>query len=195
LKIPLFPLRTVLFPGGPLPLRVFEPRYLDMISRCLKTDTPFGVVLIRDGDETGTARTHAVGTLARIIDWYQGSDGLLGVTAAGGLRFRLLDVTTEPDGLYVGEVETLPDDPETTLPAEFKPLVAILQGVLEDLGLLYEKLERRYDDASWVGFRFAEVLPIDNPQKQACLELQDPIQRLRMLRGLLKDVRRDELQG
>jgi len=195
LKIPLFPLRTVLFPGGPLPLRVFEPRYLDMISRCLKTDTPFGVVLIRDGDETGTARTHAVGTLARIIDWYQGSDGLLGVTAAGGLRFRLLGVTTEPDGLYVGEVETLPDDPETTLPAEFKPLVAILQGVLEDLGLLYEKLERRYDDASWVGFRFAEVLPIDNPQKQACLELQDPIQRLRMLRGLLKDVRRDELQG
>jgi Lon protease-like protein len=89
----------------------------------------------------------------------------------------------------------MPDDPQIALPDEFKPLVAILQGVLEDLGLLYEKLDRRYDDAGWVGFRFAEVLPIDNLQKQACLELQDPLQRLRVLRSLLKDVRRDQLQG
>jgi Lon protease-like protein len=92
----------VLFPGGPLPLRIFEARYLDMISRCLKTDTPFGVLLIRDGDETGAARTHTVGTLARIVDWYQGSDGLLGVTAAGEQRFRLLDVGIQPDGLNAG---------------------------------------------------------------------------------------------
>ena len=185
----------MLFPGGPLPLRIFEARYLDMISRCLKTDTPFGVLLIRDGDETSAARTHAVGTLAHIVDWYQGSDGLLGVTAAGQERFRLLDVGIQPDGLNVGEVELLPDDPEITLPDEFKPLVAILQGVLEDLGLLYEKLARSYDDAGWVGFRFAEVLPIDNLQKQACLELQDPLQRLRVLRNVLKDLRGDQLQG
>jgi len=195
LKVPLFPLRTVLFPGGPLPLRIFEARYLDMISECLKSDTPFGVLLIREGDETGAAQTHATGTLARIVDWYQGSDGLLGVTAAGEQRFRLLDVGTRGDGLYVGEIEILPDEPATPLPDEFRPLVAILQRVLEDLGLLYQRLERRYDDATWVGFRFAEVLPIENHQKQACLELQDPIQRLRMLRGALKDVRATELQG
>ena len=76
-EIPLFPLRTVLYPGGPLPLRIFEPRYLDMISRCLKNDAPFGVVLIREGSEIGPATTYEIGTLAKIIDWYQGSDGVL----------------------------------------------------------------------------------------------------------------------
>jgi len=166
-----------------------------MISACLKMDTPFGVLLIRNGGETGPASTHAVGTLARIVDWYQGSDGLLGVTAAGGQRFRLLDVRAQPDGLHIGDIELLPDELPMPLPEDFRPLVPILQGVLEDLGLLYEGLDRRYDDASWVGFRFAEVLPIDNLQKQACLELQDPVQRLRMLRGVLKEVRPTRMQG
>ena len=83
MKVPLFPLSTVLYPGGPLPLRIFEPRYLDMISDCLKNDRPFGVLLIRSGSETGPATTYEVGTLARITDWYQGSDGLLGITAVG----------------------------------------------------------------------------------------------------------------
>ena len=89
MQVALFPLNTVLFPGGPLPLRVFEPRYLDMISRCMKEDAPFGVLLIRDGHEAGPATTHHVGTLARVTDWYQGSDGLLGITAIGTERFRL----------------------------------------------------------------------------------------------------------
>ena len=83
IEVPLFPLHTVLYPGGPLPLRVFEARYLDMISHCLKSETNFGVVLIREGKETGPVTMHEVGTLARITDWYQGSDGLLGVTAIG----------------------------------------------------------------------------------------------------------------
>ena len=81
LQVPLFPLRTVLYPGGPLPLRIFESRYIDMIGRCLKTDSLFGVLLIKEGSESGAATTYDVGTLARITDWYQGSDGLLGITA------------------------------------------------------------------------------------------------------------------
>ena len=81
MQVPLFPLNTVLFPGGPLPLRIFEPRYLAMVSDCVSNDSPFGVLLIRKGGETGPASTHEVGTLARISDWYQGSDGLLGITA------------------------------------------------------------------------------------------------------------------
>ena len=88
MEVPLFPLNTVLFPGGPLPLRIFETRYLDMVSRCMKDDLPFGVLLIREGAEVGPAATCDVGTLARIVDWYQGSDGLLGVTAIGTERFR-----------------------------------------------------------------------------------------------------------
>jgi len=96
-QIPLFPLNTVLFPGGPLPLRIFEARYVDMVSSCLKEDSPFGVLLIRDGGETGNATTHEIGTLARIVDWYQGSDGLLGVTAVGEQRFRLLSSHRQDD--------------------------------------------------------------------------------------------------
>ena len=105
MEVPLFPLRTVLFPGGPLPLRIFEQRYLDMISSCLKRDEPFGVVLIRSGSEVGSAEVYDSGTLARITDWYQGSDGLLGITATGTDRFRIRSSSRQPDGLLIGDVE------------------------------------------------------------------------------------------
>ena len=116
MQIPLFPLNTVLFPGGPLPLRIFETRYIDMVKDCVKDDAPFGVLLIREGGETGAATTHTVGTLARITDWYQGSDGLLGVTAVGERRFRLLSSERLASGLNVGQIEVLPDEPSMPLP-------------------------------------------------------------------------------
>lgn len=189
MKIPLFPLHTVLYPGGPLPLRIFEPRYLDMISACLKNDSPFGVVLIKDGSETGDARTYDVGTLAHIDDWYQGSDGLLGITAIGEQRFRLLQSMRQNDGLIIGEVELLATDAPQEMPEEFRPLAQILAGVLDDLGKLYESLEKNYEDAGWVAYRFAEILPISPQQKQSCLETDDPMQRLRKMRKVLKTVR------
>jgi hypothetical protein len=188
-KVSLFPLRTVLYPGGPLPLRIFEPRYLDMISDCLKTERPFGVLLIRSGEETGPATTYDLGTLARIVDWYQGSDGLLGVTAIGEQRFRLLASERRADGLNVGDIEILGDPGFHPLPDEYKPLAIILAGVLDDLGRLYEALERRYDDANWVGYRFAEILPISPEEKQSCLEMEDPLDRLQLVRKVLDTVR------
>lgn len=192
IEVPLFPLHTVLYPGGPLPLRVFEARYLDMISHCLKSETNFGVVLIREGKETGPVTMHEVGTLARITDWYQGSDGLLGVTAIGEKRFRLLANSCRTDGLHVGEIEILDDMQYMPLPKEFAGLAKILAGVLGDLGKLYESLGDRYDDAGWVGCRFAEILPIDSAGKQWCLETNDPIERLRLVRKILQTVRGDE---
>jgi Lon protease-like protein len=188
-QVPIFPLGTVLFPGGPLPLRIFEPRYLDMISDCLKNDRPFGVVLIRDGAETGPSTTYDVGTLAKITDWYQGSDGLLGVTAVGEQRFRLTANKQQADGLNLGEVELLPPDPEMPLPDEYVPIAQILIGVLDDLGRLYESLPRKYDDATWVGYRFIEILPISVEQKQQCLETTDPVERLRLASEVLESVR------
>lgn len=185
MQIPLFPLHTVLFPGGPLPLRIFESRYLDMISRCMKDDQPFGVVLIRDGDEAGPATTHHVGTLARVTDWYQGSDGLLGITALGGQRFRLLSVDRQDDGLNVGEIELLPELAPMALPAEYQALPHVLDGVLNDLGRLYEDLERRPDDAVWVAWRFIEILPIDLETKQAVLESDDIAACLRLVEEVL----------
>lgn len=189
MKAPLFPLRTVLYPDGPLPLRIFEPRYLDMISDCMKRERPFGVLLIRTGSETGSATTYEIGTLARITDWYQGSDGLLGVTAIGEERFRLLDHERRPDGLNVGDIETLPESRRQSLPDEYRPLAGILAGVLDDLGRLYESLERRYEDAAWVGYRFAEILPISPEEKQHCLEMDDPVERLQIVRKVLNSVR------
>jgi len=188
-QVPLFPLNNVLFPGGPLPLRIFETRYIDMISERMRSDAPFGVLLIKDGHEVSPSSTYEVGTLARITDWYQGSDGVLGVTAIGGQRFRLQSSERQPDGLNIGEVELLPDEPPMDLPSEYRGMAEILAGVLDDLGRLYEALERDYDNAAWVTFRFVEILPIDLEQKQQCLENSDPADRLRLVNELLDSVR------
>ena len=188
-QIPLFPLSTVLFPGGPLPLRIFEPRYLDMISSCMKSDTPFGVLLIRRGQEAGQASTFDVGTLAQISDWYQGSDGLLGVTAIGEQRFRLLSSERQHDGLNIGEIDLIAPEADMALPDEYRAMPHILGNVLDDLGRLYESLERRFDDAVWVTYRFVEILPIDLEQKQKCLESSDTQARLELVHELLDSVR------
>ena len=185
MKVPLFPLNTVLFPGGPLPLRIFETRYLDMVRDCVKNDEPFGVLLIRDGQEAGQAPTYDIGTLARIIDWYQGSDGLLGVTAVGEQRFRVLSSESEANGLNVGEIELLPDEETMPIPDEFRAMPGILAGVLDDLGRLYETIERRLDDASWVSSRLIEVLPIDLETKQNSLEDADPAARLHLVKQIV----------
>ena len=185
MQVPLFPLNTVLFPGGPLPLRIFEPRYLDMISACMKQDTPFGVVLIREGGETGPATTWNTGTLAKVTDWYQGSDGILGVTAIGTERFRVLSSERRADGLNVGEVELLPAPPPMDVPPEYASLPQILETVLDDLGRLYENLERRPSDARWVVWRFAEILPIALQEKQAMLESSDMADCLRTIERVL----------
>ncbi len=174
MQVPLFPLNTVLFPGGPLPLRIFEPRYLDMLSRCMKDDLPFGVVLIREGPEAGgPATTWSVGTLAKVVDWYQGSDGLLGITAVGTDRFRIASAERQADGLNVADVAVIPPPASSPVPPGHSNLASILETILDDLGRLYEDLERRYDDAVWLAWRFVEILPIDLEQKQAVLENDD----------------------
>ncbi|MBT8087237.1 MAG: LON peptidase substrate-binding domain-containing protein [Gammaproteobacteria bacterium] len=185
MEVPIFPLNTVLFPDGPLPLRIFESRYIDMISNCMKTEMPFGVVLIREGSESGQASTFDVGTLATIVDWYQGSDGLLGVTAVGGQRFRLLDSKKQADGLNIGTIELIEAETPMPVPDEYRPLRSILENILDDLGRLYEALDRNVDDATWLGYRFAEILPIDLEQKQQLLASSDTLARLRLVNELL----------
>ena len=187
---PLFPLSTVLFPDGPLPLRVFEARYLDMVSRCLRQEVEFGVVLIVGGTDTADVETSTVGTLARIVDWYQGSDGILGITAQGTRQFRLHRVSRQEDRLYLGEVELLPERPAQALPEEYRPLSTLLASVIEDLGRLYDAVPKRYDDAAWVGCRLAEILPMPAADKQRCLEFVDPLERLQFLRPMVHPVRR-----
>jgi hypothetical protein len=186
-EIPLFPLGTVLFPGGPLPLRIFEARYIDLVSRCLRDGTGFGVVLIREGAEAGgPALTFDVGTYARIVDFSRQDDGLLGIRAQGERRFRILARRRARDGLNVADVKWLPEDPVVPLPEEFADLGPALEAVLEQVGEPYASLERRLDDAAWVAGRLAEIVPIPPGHKQHCLELDDPVERLRFLRPLFE---------
>lgn len=184
--VPLFPLNTVLFPEGPLPLRVFEARYLDMVSACMRDAKPFGVVLLRAGQEAGPASFESIGTLANIVDWYQGSDGILGITAVGTERFRVVQATRQSDGLNVAEVQTLPALPFAGLPGDTAFLAEIVKGVINDLGKLYAAHEPRYGDADWVACRLAEVLPIAAQDKQRCLESEDPLERLSIVRSRIK---------
>jgi hypothetical protein len=186
-EIPLFPLGTVLFPGGPLPLRIFETRYIDLVRRCLRDDSGFGVVLIREGVEAGgPALTYDVGTYARIVDFSQQPDGLLGIRAAGERRFRIIERRRARDGLNVADVEWLPADAPQPLPEEFAELGPALDAILAQVGEPYASLECHLDDAAWVAGRLAEILPIPPGHKQHCLELDDPVERLRFLRPLFE---------
>lgn len=181
--LPLFPLSTVLFPGGRLDLRIFERRYLDLVRDCARDDTGFGVCLILEGAESGApACPVAVGTLARITDFRTLPDGLLGISARGGERFDVATTRVRDNGLVRGEVRFRPAEPLLPVPPEHGLLATILERLLEQIGGELAAVERhRYDDASWVGFRLAEALPLTQPEKQHLLQLNDPLQRLTQL--------------
>jgi uncharacterized protein len=178
-NLPLFPLNTVLFPGGPLSLRIFETRYLDMVRRCLKGQGSFGVVLILAGTEAGAVASVAdTGTSARLVDFDTLADGLLGIVCVGERRFRVLRRWQQPDGLNLAEVDYLPDELPCALPGELAHLGELLREVLPKLGGAYAYVEAHYEDAGWVGNRWAEILPLTAAEKLALLELADPLARL-----------------
>lgn len=187
IRMPLFPLNAVLFVGGPLKLRIFEPRYVDMVGRCMRESVPFGVALITEGEEAGgRAVTAAIGTAARIVDFETLSDGLLGITAVGERGFRIESVTQQSDGLNIAAVEWLPVEPDLALPPENDYLAQLLQHALPQLAPAYDFTPVKYQDAAWVGARLVEILPLPLEEKQRCLEMRDPLQRLAHLRSIVK---------
>jgi Lon protease-like protein len=183
-SIALFPLNVVLFPEGPLPLRIFETRYVDMVSRCMREDQRFGVALIREGREVGPADTFDIGTMAKIVDFHQLSDGFLGLSCVGEQRFRILSRSCQADGLNLAGIESLAREAKTAVPERHARLAELLRTVLPQLGEVYAGIEMHLDDAVWVGHRLAEILPIAAAEKQFCLELNDPIERLDVLSPL-----------
>lgn len=188
--IPIFPLRTVLFPGGPLPLRIFETRYVDMVSRCLRQDQPFGVCLIREGREVADAATpYPVGTLARIVDWEQHQDGVLGITALGDTRFRIRESWLAPDRLRLADVDLLPATPAPPLPEQAQDIRDLFDRVLAMRSLGYHHCHRRDTDADWLSGRLAELMPINLERKQELLATDDPMERLEALRELVPQLR------
>lgn len=186
--LPLFPLGTVLFPEGRLGLRVFEPRYLDMVSRCLRADGTFGICLIHAGSEVGeAAHPHDIGTEAQIVDWDRDDDGLLGLTVRGRRRFRVVTTQIQPDNLLLAEVEWLQDE-IIPLPGEYSPLADLLWQLLQRVEPDRASEGERFSDAAWVGFRLAECLPLQPEQSQALLAQDDPITRLQALAAVVRAV-------
>jgi len=191
--LPLFPLGTVLYPGGQLSLRIFERRYLDMVTECARTGGAFGVCLILQGQEAGApALPAAVGTLARIVDFHNREDGLLGILAEGGERFRVVRTRVRSDGLVRGDVEMWPAEPAHDVPVELALLPSILERLIENLAPQWRHAPRQlYDDAGWVGFRLAELLPLQADEQQRLLEITDPVLRLTELRDILPRFQRE----
>lgn len=189
LNIPLFPLNVVLFPGGPLPLRIFEPRYIDMVSDCLKKNTGIGVVLISNGKEVDdAAETHSVGTLCEISYWNRRQDGLLGITLTGAQRFRILSRQVQNDKLIRAEVELLEPMPVLQMSAQHQHLAHMLQKIISQLDPPFTTMPVQYDDLDWVTARLIELLPFPLAIKQSLLEEDVPEQRIAKLLNLLHDI-------
>ena len=196
IELPLFPLDLVLFPDGLLPLRIFEVRYLDMVKRCHKSSTPFGVVGLTEGVEvqqTGqrSERFHSVGTLARIVELSSPQPGLLLIRCQGESRFSVQRSVKLRHGLWVANAEMLPGDAEVTVPADLQHVANRLKTLLEQWqarGLPSEPLPlpHAFDDCGWVANRWCELLPLPVSLKQQLMSLDNPLLRLELVGDLLE---------
>ena len=191
--LPLFPLQTVLFPGGPLSLRIFEPRYLELVRDCTSKDSEFGICLLDDSDESSQSTApYRIGTTARIVDFFTMEDGLLGIRASGGDRFLIHNTSIRENGLLSGEIDRLPAEPKVLLNDQFLLLRTVLERMLEQVGALYPSFgERELSDATWVGYRLAELLPLRPAEKQQLLELEDAERRLCQITELIPRFQHD----
>lgn len=201
LTLPLFPLGSVLFPGGLLPLRIFEVRYLDMISRCHKTDTPFGVVSLTQGTEVRVAGAVTesfapIGTLARIREFDSPQAGLLQIECLGTQRFEVRQSAQLKHGLWTAEVALLPDDMPVEVPQDLRHTADALRRLID--AIEQQRTEEgqdglrlpiatpfRYEDCSWLSNRWCELLPVPNALKQQLMTLDSPLMRLELVSDLL----------
>jgi uncharacterized protein len=185
--LPLFPLNTVLFPGGVLPLRVFEQRYMEMTKACLRDNSLFGVCLIREGEEVGKpAVPEPVGCTARIGDWDMQQLGVLQIRAEGQSRFRILSAEDNGHGLLVARVELIAAEEPAAVPAHLADCGNVLRAVVNDAGTTTFTQPLEFDNAVWLSYRLSELLPIKVAAKQRLLELTDPLARLQVLGDFMR---------
>lgn len=185
--LPLFPLNTLVFPGGRLPLRVFEQRYLDMIKQAIADSTPFGICAIREGAEVGApAVPYAVGTRVIITDWDMPQTGILHIDTQAQQRFVIRSIHTEPNGLLIGSVESISVEVIAPIPDELQLAAEILRHIIKEYGDAHFPAPHHFEDAVWVGYRLSEVLPLKLSTKQSLLEMNDSVERLHILNEILK---------
>lgn len=187
MHVPLFPLNSIILPRGRIPLQLFEPRYIDMLTRCLKEDRGFVVVLLREGLETSTAAAfYDIGTYVRIVDFQQMDNGLLGITVEGEAKVTVVKTWKAPDGLNMGDAEVLLDEVDLPVPLALSELPVVLRALLKHPVVNELEMKVNFEDAREVGWRLTELLPLDKQEKQKLVELQDPIERLNRLHALLE---------
>lgn len=189
--LPLFPLQTVLFPNGVLPLRIFETRYIDMVRECMRNDRPFGVVAIRTGAETGPpAEPETIGCMAHIMHWDMQVGGLLQIRTVGGMKFRILQTRTLKDGRLEAQIIPVADDVAAATSSAHVACATALRRITNDFderigdddALAYPFAKPlRFDEVGWVANRWSEILPIPLKARQKLLELVDPGSRLSII--------------
>jgi len=190
-RIPLFPLHTVLFPGGALPLQIFEPRYLDLVRECMRTGGGFGVVPIREGREAGgSAQSHSIGTLARIEDWSQGRNGLLNILVRGSARFDVQSTEVGDLGLLYGDVLWREDIARRASDRDFTDLRSLLHNMLEHLDANMDSAAVSALDNAEVVWRIADHLPLPVPEKIPLLAANDDLDLLEAISSRLAGILR-----
>lgn len=188
LELALFPLRSVLFPGGILQLKIFEQRYLDMTKVCIRDEIPFGVCLIRDGAEVGApALPYATGCTARIVNWEMPHLGLFELVCHGEQVLRILEHWISPNGLVHARVDLHAPAAPLALPGEYTTLGELLAKIVDKFGAERFPDPVRLDDADWVACRLAEILPVELEFKQKMLELNSALDRLALLSEFLSN--------
>jgi len=186
-RLPLFPLNAVVFPGGRLPLRIFEQRYLDLVKQAIADDTPFGICAIREGAETGApAVPYTVGTRVHVADWDMPQAGILHIDTQAEERFVVRSTRAEPGGLLIGCVEAVSAEPASAIPDELELAVEILRHIIGEYGNAHFPAPHEFDNAVWVGYRLSEVLPLKLSIRQNLLEMNDSVMRLHILTEFLK---------
>ena len=200
ITLPIFPLNTVLFPGGTLPLRIFEARYMDMVRRAMRDASEFGVCLISKGHEVGERgiETEAIGCRARIDDWNMEQLGVLQIATTGTERFRIVSHAVQADGLMIADVEPLERETYAPLPEEAGACAALIDRIVTQWEASEQSSDPnavnrppiakpyRFDDATWVGNRLSEVLPISLSAKQKLMALTDGPTRITIVLRYLK---------
>ncbi|MBZ0069341.1 MAG: LON peptidase substrate-binding domain-containing protein [Thiobacillus sp.] len=185
--IPLFPLNTVVFPGGVQPLRIFEQRYLTMIKQAIADNTAFGICAIREGTETGSpALPYTIGTLVHVTDWDMPQNGILHIDTLAQERFVIRNTQTDSSGLITGTVESVRPESAVAIPDDLELAVEILRHIIDEYGNAHFPAPHAFDNAVWVGYRLSEVLPLKLSIKQDLLEMNDSVMRLRILTEFLK---------
>ncbi|MBT3531439.1 MAG: LON peptidase substrate-binding domain-containing protein [Gammaproteobacteria bacterium] len=199
--IPLFPLRIVMFPRGRAELQIFERRYIDLIRNCLKTNTGFGICLLKTGEETiredSQQTVHRTGTYANIVDWDQLDNGLLSITAEGQNKFHIDNCWQEESGLLMAEAafsnSDLVDNEQIPVDDEFAPLTDLLQNLESHPLIEQKKLIIDYDNLWDLGWRLGDLIPIANEQKQQLLEIDDPWDRIESIERLVSEMANEDV--